>query len=98
LDLLVGGWKSKKPGYEEDAPGEDEDDSDRAKTTTDVAKYSQFTRTTLSVVDEQVINFDLIVDLLEHICFGNGAFVEQYSSAILIFLPVRRQPFGMSSL
>ena len=44
-------------------------------------KYSLSTITSLSIVDESVINYELIAELLEHICLNNE------EGAILIFLP-----------
>lgn len=48
--------------------------------------YSRQTQSTLKAMNEQMINFDLMLSLLETICFGNAE-LQAYSAAILVFLP-----------
>ncbi|CAO1637463.1 unnamed protein product [Parajaminaea phylloscopi] len=48
-------------------------------------RYSPKTITTLDRLDERVINHDLIVALLERVCFSPE--FEQFSAATLVFLP-----------
>lgn len=48
-------------------------------------RYSPKTISTLDRMDEFVINHELIVKLLERICFSQD--LQQYSAATLIFLP-----------
>jgi ATP-dependent RNA helicase DHX29 len=48
-------------------------------------RYSPTTVSTINLLDERVIPFDLIVRLLEHICFLRA--YAKYSTAILVFLP-----------
>jgi ATP-dependent RNA helicase DHX29 len=48
--------------------------------------YSKQTVSTLQAMNESVINFDLLVQLLETICFSNQK-LQAFSSAILVFLP-----------
>lgn len=82
---------------EDDAVSDDDDDdsdrrqnsgSDAAATATFSLKgqrYSRKTISTLDRMDEYVINHDLIIALLEHVCFSPD--YEQFSSATLVFLP-----------
>ncbi|KAG1716543.1 hypothetical protein ID866_595 [Astraeus odoratus] len=48
--------------------------------------YSPRTETTIKFIDERFIPYELIVRLLEHLCFENET-MRIYSVAILIFLP-----------
>ncbi|TRM65724.1 P-loop containing nucleoside triphosphate hydrolase protein [Schizophyllum amplum] len=67
---------------------EDEDESDA----TDDSKarlgkrYSPSTADTINLYDDRLIPYDLIVRLLERICFEDPAMMN-YSAAILIFMP-----------
>lgn len=77
---------------DEEALRMEEDDDEEAEqgqrsSSTSLAKtrYNPKTISTLDRMDEFVINHDLIVKLLERICFSQD--LEQYSAAILIFLP-----------
>jgi ATP-dependent RNA helicase DHX29 len=49
-------------------------------------RYSQQTISTLNRFDERLIPYDLIVRLLERICFEDGAHAP-YSAAVLVFMP-----------
>jgi ATP-dependent RNA helicase DHX29 len=49
-------------------------------------RYSKQTRTTLENIDENVINFDLIVTLLETVCTRHAELVH-FAAATLIFMP-----------
>lgn len=49
-------------------------------------RYSAETATTINLLDERQIPYDLILRLLECICFENGD-LTQHSAAILIFMP-----------
>lgn len=51
-----------------------------------MTKLSKQTQTTLDCLDHHAINFDLIVLLLEKLCFHDQELID-FSSAILIFLP-----------
>lgn len=66
-------------------PDDDDDDDDDVPLTIQ-ASYSPRTRMTLDCIDQQAINFDLIILLLESLCFNNLDLVP-FSSAILIFCP-----------
>src|ERR1700722_6136337 len=69
----------------EDA-GEDDDEDTQPKAPSLEKRYSARTKSTVSLLDERLIPYDLITRLLEHICFQNSAYYPM-SSAILIFLP-----------
>jgi ATP-dependent RNA helicase DHX29 len=48
-------------------------------------RYSPTTVSTINLLDERAIPYDLIIRLLEHICFLPA--YANYSAAILVFLP-----------
>lgn len=49
-------------------------------------RYSPNTASTINTLDERLVPYDLIVRLLEHICFEDLAYAN-YSQAVLIFMP-----------
>ncbi len=49
-------------------------------------RYSSTTRQTMSTLDQRLIPYDLIVRILEKICFHDPV-LRVYSGAILIFMP-----------
>lgn len=49
-------------------------------------RYSTQTATTVNLLNERMIPYELIVRLLERICFEDDAYAP-YSAAILIFMP-----------
>lgn len=49
-------------------------------------RYSAKTTTTINLFDERLVPYDLIVRLLERICFDNTEY-GLYSTAILVFMP-----------
>lgn len=65
---------------------EDLDDDEANEHTQFRSGYSKQTLNTLEAMNEHMINFDLIISLLETICFANPN-LQQFSSAILVFLP-----------
>ncbi|GAA5943107.1 hypothetical protein JCM1841_003894 [Sporobolomyces salmonicolor] len=71
----------------DDAPLDDDDELDAADGA-DVtqAPLSKQSRITLDCIDQHAINYDLIVSLLENLCFYKPDLVP-FSSAILVFLP-----------
>lgn len=87
-------YKGKaRPDWREELQTRDEDDeSDEItnKANKDGMKlekrYSQPTISTLNLIDERVIPYDLIIRLLEELCFGNPDYLT-YSSAVLVFMP-----------
>ncbi|GAA5955052.1 hypothetical protein JCM3765_003173 [Sporobolomyces pararoseus] len=72
----------------DDIPLDDDDELDTPADTSDItsAPISKQSRITLDCLDHHAINYDLIVLLLEQICFYRQDLL-QFSSAILIFLP-----------
>lgn len=49
-------------------------------------RYSPLTERTVELINERVIPYDLIVRLLEHLCFKDQSLLS-FSSAVLIFMP-----------
>ena len=49
-------------------------------------RYSPNTASTINLFDERLVPYDLIMRLLERICFEDSSHVS-YSAAILIFMP-----------
>ncbi|KIJ68314.1 hypothetical protein HYDPIDRAFT_24607 [Hydnomerulius pinastri MD-312] len=49
-------------------------------------RYSPQTETTVKLLDERVIPYELIIRLLEHLCFEDES-ARSFSAAILIFMP-----------
>ncbi|KAI0651707.1 P-loop containing nucleoside triphosphate hydrolase protein [Trametes meyenii] len=79
--------KGKLEWTEETAAGDDDDDDAGPQENVTLEKrYSPETITTVNLLDERLIPYDLIVRLLEKICFEDPSY-ESYSSAILIFMP-----------
>ncbi|GAA5869867.1 hypothetical protein JCM3774_000517 [Rhodotorula dairenensis] len=73
----------------DDVPLDDDDDDDEPPSSTaDITQLpiSKQSRTTLDCMDHHAINYDLIVMLLENLCFLKPDLV-QFSSAILVFMP-----------
>lgn len=69
---------------DEDVDRDDVEEPESASTFS--TAYSKQTLTTLEALNESMVNFDLIIFLLETICFTNQQ-LARFSSAILIFLP-----------
>lgn len=78
-----------KSAENDDAPNMDSDDEDRTGTNNASAGLSRTYRpktiATLDKMDEYAINHELIVRLLERVCFSQD--LHHYSAATLIFLP-----------
>ncbi|KAK0465179.1 P-loop containing nucleoside triphosphate hydrolase protein [Desarmillaria tabescens] len=73
--------------WSEDLAGVDDDDSDDVHENVKLGKkYSPSTVNTINLLDERLIPYDLILCLLERICFHDAAYMS-YSSAILVFMP-----------
>lgn len=60
-------------------------------------RYSPLTERTVELLDERVIPYDLIVRLLEHLCFKDRSLL-LFSSAVLIFMPGLAEIRRMSDL
>jgi ATP-dependent RNA helicase DHX29 len=74
--------------WSEDAVGANQSDDDDEAAPRDVkleTRYSPKTVSTVNLLDERVIPYDLIVRLLESVCFEPA--YAKYSAAILVFLP-----------
>lgn len=80
-----------RPEWAEDIQAPDEDDEDE-ENENQIAKpnlgkrYSPQTVTTLNTIDERLIPFDLIIHLLEKICYEDEAY-RHFSLAVLVFMP-----------
>jgi ATP-dependent RNA helicase DHX29 len=71
---------------EENAIRDDEDDEDVQENVKLEKRYSPETATTINLLDERLIPYDLIIRLLERLCFEDADYAS-YSSAILVFMP-----------
>ncbi|KAI0307778.1 P-loop containing nucleoside triphosphate hydrolase protein [Multifurca ochricompacta] len=74
--------------WSEDTVGANLSDHDDDAVSSNVkleTRYSPRTTSTINLLDERVIPYDLILRLLGHICFQQA--YAKYSAAILIFLP-----------
>ncbi|KAJ7110080.1 P-loop containing nucleoside triphosphate hydrolase protein [Mycena epipterygia] len=73
--------------WSEDITVGDEDEDDPVHENVKLEKrYSAKTTTTINLFDERLVPYDLIVRLLERICFDNTEY-SVYSTAILVFMP-----------
>ncbi|KAJ6519955.1 P-loop containing nucleoside triphosphate hydrolase protein [Mycena sanguinolenta] len=73
--------------WSEDVAGGDEDEEDPVHENVKLEKrYSAQTTATINLLDERLVPYELIVRLLEHICFKDTEY-GVYSKAILIFMP-----------
>ena len=92
VDLVVGKDKfyrnkARLEWTEDTAAGDDDDDDvGQQENVTLEKRYSPETISTVNLLDERLIPYDLIVRLLERICFEDPDYTV-YSSAILIFMP-----------
>lgn len=78
--------------WNEDTVAADDDDdenssNDASGTPKLEPRYSQSTVNTVNLLDERNIPYDLIVRLMETICYQNEAYIP-FSAAILVFMPV----------
>ncbi|KAI0639258.1 P-loop containing nucleoside triphosphate hydrolase protein [Trametes polyzona] len=79
--------KTRLEWTEDTAAGDDDDeDVGQQENVTLEKRYSPETIATVNLLDERLIPYDLIVRLLEKICFEDPSY-QTYSSAILIFMP-----------
>lgn len=82
-------YKGKsRPDWTEDlSTPDDEDEEGVSKTNVKLEKrYSPETAATLNIMDERLIPYDLIIRLLEVVCFED-ADCQDLSAAVLIFMP-----------
>ncbi|KAG6911865.1 hypothetical protein DXG01_000112 [Tephrocybe rancida] len=79
--------KAKLDWSEESPTGDDDDDDETIQENVKLEKrYSAETAATINLYDERLIPYDLIVRLLERICFDDASYLS-YSAAILVFMP-----------
>ena len=80
-------YKGKsRPDWTEDisAP-DDEDEGDKTNVKLE-KRYSPETTATLNIMDERLIPYELIVRLLEVVCFEDANY-QELSAAVLVFMP-----------
>lgn len=79
--------KNRPEWTEDNAAAEDDDGEDAAVQDVKLEKrYSAKTAATINLLDERQIPYDLILRLLECICFEDDV-LRRHSTAILIFMP-----------
>jgi ATP-dependent RNA helicase DHX29 len=78
--------KNRSEWAEEAAAAEDDDTDVQQEDVKLEKRYSDKTALTINMFDERLIPYDLIVRLLERICFEDAQY-ESYSAAILVFMP-----------
>jgi ATP-dependent RNA helicase DHX29 len=78
--------KARADWSEDNAARDDEDDEDVQENVKLEKRYSPETATTINLLDERLIPYDLIIRLLERLCFEDADYAS-YSSAILVFMP-----------
>jgi ATP-dependent RNA helicase DHX29 len=84
LEWTEEGAKADDEDDDPDAPAEDDRPADPTKLT--AAKYSARTVETVNLLDSRQIPYDLIVRLLERICYEDRNLVP-FSAATLVFMP-----------
>lgn len=78
--------KSRVEWSEDTAAGDDDDEEIPPENVKLEKRYSPSTVSTINLLDERVVPYDLIIRLLERICFEDPSYIS-FSSAILVFLP-----------
>lgn len=77
-------WSEEAAETAEDAEDDDGKSADPTKLSS--SKYSSRTVTTVNLLDSRKIPYDLIVRLLERICFEDAS-LQPFSAATLVFMP-----------
>lgn len=72
--------------WSEDNAARDDDDEAVQENVKLEKRYSPDTATTINLLDERLIPYDLIIRLLERLCFEDADYAS-YSSAVLVFMP-----------
>ncbi|KDQ63609.1 hypothetical protein JAAARDRAFT_119632 [Jaapia argillacea MUCL 33604] len=73
--------------WSEQTAADEDDDSDGVQATIKLERrYSTRTMSTVNLLDERTIPYDLIIRLLERICFEDHDYFS-YSAAVLVFMP-----------
>ncbi|KAJ3558034.1 hypothetical protein NM688_g1149 [Phlebia brevispora] len=78
--------KAKSEWSEDTAPADDDDDDVIHENVLLEKRYSPTTASSINVLDERLVPYELIVRLLEHLCLQNTLY-HKFSSAILVFMP-----------
>lgn len=78
--------KSRNDWSEDIVAHDDEDDETVQENVKLEKRYSTATATTINNLDERLIPYDLIIRLLERICFEDEEY-GSFASAVLIFMP-----------
>ncbi|THH20831.1 hypothetical protein EW146_g599 [Bondarzewia mesenterica] len=78
--------KKQTDWTEDTAANEDDDDETSTENVKLEKRYSASTATTINLLDERVVFYDLMMRLMERICFEDDAYFS-YSAAILVFMP-----------
>jgi ATP-dependent RNA helicase DHX29 len=78
--------KARTDWSEDNAARDDEDEEAIQENVKLEKRYSLDTATTINLLDERIIPYDLIIRLLERLCFEDADYTS-YSSAILVFMP-----------
>ncbi|KAG6888975.1 hypothetical protein C0995_004614 [Termitomyces sp. Mi166 len=78
--------KTRQDWTEESPAGDDDDDETIQENVKLEKRYSSETASTINLLDERLIPYDLIIRLLERICFDDPYNVS-FAAAILIFMP-----------
>lgn len=78
--------KNRTDWSEDTAARDDEDDETVQENVKLEKRYSTNTTTTINNLDERLIPYDLIIRLLERICFEDEEY-GSFSAAVLIFMP-----------
>jgi len=80
-------YQSRKLDWNEDQEVNSDEDVPAGEQVIKLEKrYSQQTISTVNLFDERLIPYELIVRLLERICFEDCAYAT-YSTAVLVFMP-----------
>jgi hypothetical protein len=79
--------KSRADWSEDTVAGADDDEDESSQQNVKLEKrYSPSTAATINLLDERLVPYDLIISLLERICFDDTNY-SSFSSAVLIFMP-----------
>ena len=89
-NLVYGGFrrnKNRREWTEDNAAAEDDDGEEAVMQDVKLEKrYSVKTAATINLLDERQIPYDLILRLLECVCFDDDL-LRRHSTAVLIFMP-----------
>ncbi|KAI0702499.1 P-loop containing nucleoside triphosphate hydrolase protein [Cytidiella melzeri] len=80
-------WSEDTTVVEDDVDDEDDDTTVVDEKTKLGRQYSPSTATTINLLDERLVPYELIIRLLEVICLDPSSPYQFFSSAVLIFMP-----------